>query len=44
VGIADLAVATWDGVVVLGSADRDAGAARDRVIRAVLSRLPPASS
>jgi small-conductance mechanosensitive channel len=44
VEVADLAVATLDGVVVLWSADRDAEAVRDRVIRAVLSRLPPASS
>jgi small-conductance mechanosensitive channel len=40
---ADLSATTWDGVVVLWSSVRDPGAVRDRVIRAVLARLPSAT-
>lgn len=43
--VADLGPSTWDGVVVLWSAARDPSAIRDKVLRALLPRLPggPAS-
>jgi small-conductance mechanosensitive channel len=40
--VTDLSVATWDGVVVLWSPDPDAAEVRDRILRAVLDRLPGA--
>ena len=39
--VADLGATTWDGVIVLGSTERDPGMVRDRVVRAVLARLGP---
>jgi small conductance mechanosensitive channel len=39
--VADLAPSTWDGVIVLWSAVRDADEVRDRVIRTVLPRVAP---
>jgi len=41
--VADLGPTSWDGVIVLGSTERDPGRVRDRVIRAVLARLGPAT-
>ena len=42
--VTDLGATTWDGTVVLWSDVRDPGVVRDRVIRVVLARLPPAAS
>lgn len=38
--VADISATTWDGVVVLAGPEPDGGALRDRVLRAVLARLP----
>ena len=45
--VADLSASTWDGVVVVWTADEEVGATRDRLLRAVLAHLgsdaePPA--
>jgi len=42
--VVDLSATTWDGVIVLTSSVRDPGAVRDRVVRAVLARVPGSSA
>ncbi len=39
--VADLAPSTWDGVVLLWTTEPSEEAVRDRVLRGLLSRLPP---
>ncbi len=41
--VIDISAASWDGVVLLWSPILDDGTVRDRVLRAVLARLPTAS-
>jgi small-conductance mechanosensitive channel len=42
--VTDISATTWDGVFIIWSSTYDDGAVRDRVMRAVLSRLAPAKS
>jgi small-conductance mechanosensitive channel len=42
--VTDISAATWDGVVVLWTHDPEAPEVRDRILRAVLGRLPGAGS
>ncbi|HXW67466.1 MAG TPA: mechanosensitive ion channel family protein [Thermoplasmata archaeon] len=40
--VTDISVASWDGVILVASRIQDDGLVRDRVMRAVLARLPSA--
>ncbi|MGP8159328.1 MAG: hypothetical protein ACLPWO_06970 [Thermoplasmata archaeon] len=40
--VADISERTWDGVVVVWSANLDEGAIRDQILRSVLASLPSA--
>lgn len=44
VSVVDISAATWDGLIVTWSKDLDEDTVRDRVLRAVLRRLPAAAT